>query len=337
MQGLKQNSMRRIILIAGLIIFSLNVSMAQQRELKAEGGGTGSLYITHTVAAKEGLFSIARLYAINPKDLAAYNGLDANQGLAIGQVLKVPLNSTNFSQELNASERQGAVPVYHIVKEKEGMYRVSLNHNKVPYEAIKKWNKLPGEALTVGQKLIVGYLVGSGSAVATTRPVTTPEPPVQQTETRAVVEEKKAEVATTRPVTTTQQETVVKKEDPKPVVRKEETKPIQLPKGSSYFQQTYESELRSGRTVKTATLSGAIFKSTSGWQDGKYYILMNQVQPGTIVKVTNIGTNKTIFAKVLGEVPDLRQNSGISFRLSNAGAAELGVKEDGRFNVEISY
>lgn len=333
MQGLKLNSMRRILIIIGCVVLLAGSLHAQRHELKVEGGGTGSLYLTHTVAAKEGLYAIGRMYGITPKDLAAYNGLQSNQGLSVGQTIKIPLNSSNFSQDIKASSKTGAVPVYHVVKEKEGMYRVSVNHLKVPYDAIKKWNNMSGDVLATGQKLIVGYLTSAGDNLAA---VTPPQKPV--------VEEKKPEVV--KPVVVQPEEKkeigAVKKEEPKIEPKKEEPKveakqPVYLPKGSSYFQSAFEGELRNGRSVKTTTLNGAIFKSTSGWQDGKFYILMNQVEPGTLVKITNIGNNKTIFAKVLGEVPDLRQNSGLSFRLSNAAAAELAVADENRFNVEVSF
>ncbi|MCM5528916.1 LysM peptidoglycan-binding domain-containing protein [Parasegetibacter sp. NRK P23] len=323
--------MRRKMIVFGLaLLFAASVSA--QKNL-VQGSGTGTLYLNHTVAAKEGLYSIGRMYNIAPKDLAAFNGMQATQGLSIGQTIKIPLAS-NFSQDINAASKPGAVPVYYTVKEKEGMYRVSLNHNKVTYDALKKWNGLPGETLTVGQPLIIGYITGAGDGMAAannnapvkTEPVTTN--PVKE-EVVVKTEEKKE---TAPPVVKEESKPVVK-EETKPVVK---TQPVYTPKGSSYFQRAYEDEIRSGRTVKTTTLSGAIFKSTSGWQDGKFYILMNSAQPGTLVKITNIGSNKTIYAKVLGEVPDLRQNSGLSFRLSNAAAAELGVKEDSKFNVEIS-
>jgi LysM repeat protein len=45
---------------------------------------------THTVAAKESLFSIGRLYNIHPRELAAYNNIPFETGLTIGQVLKIP-------------------------------------------------------------------------------------------------------------------------------------------------------------------------------------------------------------------------------------------------------
>ena len=87
---------------------------------------------------------------------------------------------------------------------------------------------------------------------------------------------------------------------------------------------------------KNTAANAGIFRSTSGWKDGKYYALMNNVPVGTIVKVTYTSSNKTVFAKVLGQLPDMRESSGLTLRLSDAAAAELGA-EMGKFYVDISY
>jgi len=89
-------------------------------------------YITHTVAAKESLSSIGRLYNINPRELAKYNNIDYEKGLSLGQVLKVPNNGKTkivetptvaaAVKETKAPAKttttvstQGTTPIYHTV------------------------------------------------------------------------------------------------------------------------------------------------------------------------------------------------------------------------------
>ena len=79
-----------------------------------------------------------------------------------------------------------------------------------------------------------------------------------------------------------------------------------------------------------------IFKSTSGWQDGKYYALMNNVPVGTIIKIDHPVTRKSVYAKVLGQLPEMKESNGLAIRLSDAAAAELGAGAF-KFNVEVSY
>jgi hypothetical protein len=80
----------------------------------------------------------------------------------------------------------------------------------------------------------------------------------------------------------------------------------------------------------------AIFKSNSGWQDGRYYCLYDYAQAGTIVKITNNTTGKIIYAKILDAMPDMKQNTGILLRISNAAAEELGVT-DIKFDCTVNY
>ncbi len=131
----------------------------------------GNAQKTHTVAAKETLYSLGRQYNIHPRELAAYNNIPLETGLTIGQVLKIPANagippvSTSpapvktiaTTKPSQATPGVGSVPVYHKVEKKETLYHISKLYNKVTIEDIKKWNNLSGDGLTEGTNLIVGY------------------------------------------------------------------------------------------------------------------------------------------------------------------------------------
>jgi LysM repeat protein len=86
---------------------------------------------------------------------------------------------------------------------------------------------------------------------------------------------------------------------------------------------------------KSSSGTAAMFKSTSGWQDGKYYALINDVPIGTIVKITNTSSGKSVYAKVLGNLADMKENAGLAVRISDAAAGELDG--EGRFQVEVKY
>lgn len=327
-------------------------------------GSSPDLHLVHTVVAKENWYSIGRIYNISPKELAPYNKATIEKPLAIGQLLRIPLNATNFSQNGTKQADESFIPLYHIVQEKEGMYRVSVTYNKVSADNLKKWNSLGTDQLKNGMKLVVGYLkvkegqspfasggsnkitIGSGTtetareaakepvkelaqaekkaAPVTTPPAGTPPvsaPPVNQPATQPVKEVPK-EIA---------------KEDPAPVredpaMKPEVINPAAAPanhKGGFFKKQYAESG-------KTTTGNAGTFKSTSGWNDGKYYALMNNVPIGTIVKVSFSSTNKSVFAKVLGQLPEMKESTGLAVRLSDAAASELGVTM-GKFYVDVKY
>jgi hypothetical protein len=147
--------------------------------------------------------------------------------------------------------------------------------------------------------------------------------PVEKQETKATNKEE------VKPITDN------KAEDLKPAETKPaETKPIltQTPVDirGGFFKSQYD------ETGKAATGAAGVFRSTSGWQDGKYYALMNNVPVGTIIKVGNPSNGKTVYAKVLGNLPDMKESSGLTLRISDAAATELGLAAN-KFPVNVRY
>lgn len=287
--------------------------------------------ISHTVAPKESYSSIGRLYNINGRELATYNKLEYEKGLSIGQVLKVPVKKDVVPAvqtpvaKVEAPIKQTPVviksgnAVYHTVAAKETLYGVSKKYG-VTIADIKKWNNLTIDALSLGSQIIVGY--GSGAketeAVAIVKKETAPTP----------VEPVKEVVKTPE---------VIKVETPKevkviptPVV----VKSIGNGFNGGFFKTAFDA--KGGWDASKETGAAAVFKSTSGWEDGKYYCLHNSAAQGSIVKITNNSNGKIIYAKVLDVIPDIKQNNGVIIRISNAAAAELGAGEN-QFDCTLSY
>ena len=386
--------MRSLALVFLLLsLFFVKPAQSQSNELLIQGE-TGKLYLEHTVAAKENWYSIGRLYNISPKEVAPFNKLTMAQPLSIGQQLEIPLTAVNFSQNGVKAPAETLVPVYHIIQEKEWMYRISVNHNKVPIANLEKWNNINKDQVKAGMHLVVGFLkvktalsalaaggivpvaaitappaTGAGSNVtlapassATTntpasgsKPVAAGVPGSKTTSTAAASKvpppaPKPAITATVAPPQPVVKETpAAVKETPAPVkedvVEAPKTvthTPLPTTPASSasstpalHFNGGYfKNEFTDGG--KSTSGPAGIFKSTSGWQDGKYYALMNNVPVGTIVRVGAASTGKSIYAKVLGQLPDMKESGGLTVRISNAAASELGAGE-GKFAVEVRY
>ncbi|OYU55593.1 MAG: hypothetical protein CFE25_11830 [Chitinophagaceae bacterium BSSC1] len=101
-----------------------------------------------------------------------------------------------------------------------------------------------------------------------------------------------------------------------------------------YFAHTYNQRIKD-RAYQYLTGDASIFKTINGWNDRKFYVLINEIIPGTIVRVT-APNKKSICAKVLGPLPETKGAAGLMIRLSNAAAAALGM-DDQRFLVSITY
>ena len=132
----------------------------------------------------------------------------------------------------------------------------------------------------------------------------------------------------------------------KPVVKTEEKPIVAVPKveekpvatyDQGYFKLSFDQQVKGTPVSKNETVTSGIFKTASGWQDAKYYLLIDKVSPGTIVKVINPSNNKVVYAKVLGEMSGIRQNDGLNIRISNAAASMLEITESDKFIVKVNY
>ena len=140
--------------LLALTAYFLSFSQNTPPMIHSEGG---KLFLTHSVTAKENWYSIGRMYNLPPKELSAFNGLSLEKGLSIGQSLKIPL-TTNFYQRGSSGSDEVFVPVYHTVKEKEGLYRISQQFDKVAVEDLRAWNNLKANDIPKGMNMVVGYL-----------------------------------------------------------------------------------------------------------------------------------------------------------------------------------
>jgi LysM repeat protein len=330
--------MKKLIITICLGLFLGSATKAQSYLLIIQGEA-GKFYLDHTVVAKENWYSVGRLYNISPKVIAPFNGLTIDKPLTIGQLLKIPLNAVNFSQSGKSVAGETLVPVYHTIREKEWMYHISTTYNKVPIESLEKWNHINRDQAKAGMQLIIGYLkvkttesaLASGAAAK----------PVAES-AKFSSEPKPEETRTAQDGSSLTKQPAVSPSKPEPRPATQTTAAVVS--GTTSQVNTYAASHQTGGyfmgdfsdNKKTLSGSAGTFKSTSGWQDGKYYALMNNVPVGTIIKVTSPSTNKSVFAKVLGQLPDMKESAGLSVRISNAAAAELGTGE-GKFPVEIRY
>lgn len=320
----------------------------------------------HTVKAKETLYSLARKYNVHPRELAAYNNIPVETSLVLGQVIKIPLKPTMAPLQAAPPKTDPVVkkeepakpvtpvkevvekkvpeketvfpsaknPVYHKVAKKETLYAISKKYPNASIADIKKWNNLTSDGLSEGTNLIVGYKQADAMAKEKTQPDKKEVEPVKE----KPIEKEMVTKGITSPSEKKEAESVKAIEKPvKTVPIKEEESGITGKDfAGGFFRVTYLQQVKEKTEPVSEKGTAGIFKSTSGWEDGKYYCLSNSIPAGTIVKVTYPASGHVIYAKVLDLIPDLRQNAGIILRLSNAATSALGVNAD-IFECTINY
>jgi hypothetical protein len=289
---------------------------------------------------------MGRAFNVHPKHIASFNGLDMSKGLSLGQTVKIPLSDTNFTQKTDKG-----IPIYYITGSGETLYRVSTNNKNVLMENLRKWNHLSGDKFPTGTKLVVGFLTTSETQAmavnSPSQPVTKPTQENKDVAKAEVVnkpgpkkEETKSEVKNdiaTKPEQK-KKEVIQPKEEPKKnsdvAQVKEEVKDKNIDQG--YFKAFFDQQVKQQAVTKEQTVTSGIFKTASGWNDAKYYLLMNGAEAGTIIRITNPTNNRTIYAKLLGEMND-KQSQGLNIRISNAAANALDISETDKFTVKLNY
>jgi hypothetical protein len=244
--------------------------------------------------------------------------------------LNIPLIQGNFDQKPMKAAGESLIPVYHIVQDNEWMFKISSAYNDVPVTSLEKWNKIKRDDIKQGIPLIVGFL----------KVKTDLSPLAMGISSNPVVGIPAADNSnkTSKPADIPAQPLY------KPAITSSATTAAAIPVNNPGERINNYAATHSNGGFFSTNFAGSgkgssgqagTFKSTSGWNDGKYYALMNGIAVGTIIRVTGLN-GKTIYAKVLGQLPEMKESNGLLIRISNAASAELGLGE-GRFPVDIKY
>lgn len=340
------NPQKRMKNFGWLIVCFFVVSTAQAQEKLVAQGKAPALYVKHKVAGGEVLSGIASQYGTTSVQLAKFNGIKVATLLKKGAILKIPLTRNNLAQGQSASFNE---PVYHTVAKGDNLFHISQSFNNVNIQLLRDWNGLKRDVIRDGQLLIVGYLKGrkrsevaaapavteSVDAPPATANTTAPVPVTKKNQQPLVTEPKKepAEVKNEAPQQQQPAPVPAKKEEPK-VSANADIKYDPKPGDEGYFALQFANHPETA-TQQFHSGDAGIFKTISGWTDRKFYVLMNDVPPGTIVRITST-SNKSICAKVLDKLVETKGGTGLLLRMSNAAAVALDMT-DGKSTVSVTY
>jgi LysM repeat protein len=320
--------MKNRIAILIFLIFSIFAGYSQQTQLKIEGTN-GKFYLVHMVVAKENWYSIGRLFNLSPHEIASFNNMSFDKPLEVATQLNIPLTANNFDQKQIKVSGETLVPVYHVVEEQEWMYKISSIYNDVPVTSLEKWNKIKKDDVKQGTQLIVGFLKVktdlSPLALGISSNPVIGEPATSASNSSPLYRPEQVKTTASTVSNTSPASTIVPLSN-----ASEKTNNYAITHSNGgFFSIEYAG------SGKSASGVAGTFKSTSGWTDGKYYALMNSIPVGSIIRVSGLN-GKTIYAKVLGQLPEMKESNGLIIRISNAASAELGLGE-GKFPVDIKY
>ena len=297
------NTRPAILVFIVLMILLSGTLFAQQFPLRLLKSTKG-FYLEHKVSPKQGLYSIGRLYSVHPNYLASYNNLDNKKGLQIDQLIRIPLNDSNFNRK-NAE----GVPVY-LTAVTDDVISDLAKFVGVEVRLLQCWNQYSDTLIKKGSRWIIGFLITS-----------------EMTGQQLKLSCKPKDVAVPIEPQATQ--------PPQPIQPPQPVQPS--PSSISFFETAFLEQVQKTPTSQDLKVFSSVFKTNSGWSDGKHYVLIDNLLPGTIVKLINPINRQAVYAKVLGEMPRIKQNEGLDIRISDAAAEKLGLTGTERFPLQLIY
>ena len=271
------------------------------------------------VKNEQGIIVISTTGFSNPESMAAAWNLPVQQLLDFNPTLQtgsfsgpadimIPVGSI-----LKAATCEGCSPVYHRVQQSEGLFRIGRWYGNIPVSELKVRNNLRTDQLKPGQQLLIGY-------------IKVPERSIAETGVQGIDSSGHGSAGTQDLPSTPTEETKV------PVIPPPPPREL-LYYGKGIFEEEFQSPAVTKKSGKSAS-----FKSESGWKDGRFYILCNQLKSGVVVRIYHHQSGKTIFAKVVGPLSQIKQNEGLEWRINTAAAATLGIWDENEvFQLEIEY
>jgi len=288
----------------------LKIPYVPKKTARTTGGNT------HTVAAKETMFSISKMYGVTVDEIKQWNNLSDNT-LSIGQQLTIKKGASPSSSGTQAATATTVVGVgsvkkgVHTVAAKETMYSISRQYG-VSVQQLQEWNNMTGTELSIGQELLVAAPTGeaakqnTSTAQNTTPAQTSPSVP-----------------ASTAPV----------------VVAAEQKKETTAPTSPAPKQESKEQTIRISESVKNSdeVLQNGLAELIEGTSGNRKYLALHRSAPvGTIMKVRNEMNNREVFVRVMGKLPATALNDKLVIKISKSAYDRLGAI-DPRFRVEVTY
>jgi len=304
--------MRKVVLSFSAFLFVLSIQ-AQEA--------------THVVKKGESLYAISKKYNLTIEEIAKLNNLDGN-AIKIGQTLILPsanVVATKSEQTPTASGTAVKARV-HTVAKGESLYAITKKYG-ITLQELKSWNNINENNIQPGQKLVVSKV--DKSAIYTP----TPEPKKAEVKEEVAV----TNTPSARPVAPSA--ALVETPVAQPAVLKEIAKSTESEhwKNAStspvdYPAIFYQYPTKGLKMSKNRGVANYLFEATSGNQFLAFY---DGAEAGSVIRVTNLINQKTIFVKVVGKLPVADASKEVMVKLSSKAAQELEAAE-AKFLVEVS-
>jgi hypothetical protein len=236
--------------------------------------------------------------------------MSIQQELSPGKKIFIPVGAYNFvgSKPLWSSEVR---PLYFRVGPGHSLSRIASNSGVKP-KAIQQWNSI--NDIKDGQVVLVGWIRYDAS-----------EPNIVSPSQKSKIQ------VTQSPSKPSQRDSLHPGGSIMPLPIASDTIAAMTEGERMYNEQTMD-----GSKFSEEKGTAAFFKRAGISSNGIYFAFHDLAKRGTIIKVHNPGTGKTVYAKVIGTVPTTASFHNAVIGLSDDARSELEVFDEKAW-VQVSY
>src|SRR5690606_2224262 len=281
----------------------------------------------HNVAPGETMFSIARSYSVTVNDLMAWNDLKGND-LSVGQALII--------RGVAEAEQENAVPEPPKVAETSPIVEKKPSPPTTRQTTEQKSNTPASASASTGTSMTTGgwitHQVTQGQTLFSIAKQY--EAKVEDLIEWNGLSSNTLSLGQSLKVGRDKTTTVPTVTSPTPAPRNEERTPAST--GSPANTSAGTTTTSSSTAYKNLKETGQA-EVIEGTGNHKKYLVLHRTAPvGTIMRIRNEENDITVFARVVGVLPDTGDNSKLLIKVSKAAYDQLKAVNS-RFPVEVSY
>jgi LysM repeat protein len=302
---------RLLLLTISLTAFSMSAFAYSAPDSVGVENQNGKKVILHKLVPKDNYYSIARRYNVSPKAIIEFN---KNAKMTIGNIIKVPTDRP-FTQAENTATKtapayQKPVAQQPVVQPEQQQNQPANSTDGVPtqykvsagetlYSIAKRFNTTVEDITNLNG--LASNAISPGQILLIRANAASPEP---------------------QPATQS--------------VQPQTTQPIVATRDSTMPDSTHHMNANRFGLYERDEKGVATWMDDDGLDPNKMLVLHRTAPIGTVIKITNIMTNRTTFAKVVGRFTDTEQTKDVIIVMTKNVAQALGAL-DKRFQVNLSY
>ena len=325
--------MRKLLLLVFVLSTQILTAQNNQKSIFTNGdklyinlSDQSDVYYTHIVEKGHTVYSLSRAYKVSADKLYAYNSLEKNATISLGQKLMIPISGKELYKgtSLDNITQGHYIPVYYKTLPKDNLFRISRVYFKQPIDDLIVRNKLTNKNLSLGQDLLIGWLLVDGKLPSTE--ARDAEYDVENFDLQNQSSSAGGETVINSPLPSgTENQTNDEIEN--------DSTELAYPIG---FNPSLLGSMQYAANMKVNKKSEVAFWDKTIPDNGTVFALHESAIINSYINVFNPLVSRSVRVKVIGRIPYGTYTNDVKLVISPRTAKQLGGL-DRRFKVEIDY